>query len=86
MSTFFDLAEVNTARAGLGMKPVQRTFKTIGVYAKLPGGGTYYLASTTFARSLKEAREMYATTQPRAGYAASDLFASYAHDNSEVQK
>ena len=62
-------------RAAYGIK---RDYRKIDIFAKLPDGGLYYLASTNWARNLKIAREMYAENQPRAGYAASDLVAYYA--------
>lgn len=79
MSAFFNLTEVNEARASIGLPLVTRRkpFKAINVYAKLSPVGLYYLATTTLAGSCREAKEMYALSQPRAGYAASDLIARY---------
>ena len=74
------LEQVNTARKALGFAPYgdKRSFKKIDIYAKLANGGRYYIASTTWARSCKEAREMLVASRSDLGYAATDLVAHYA--------
>ena len=73
------LESVNAARANLGLAPYgnRRNFRKIDIYAKLHNGGLHYLATTTWARSCKEAREMLVASRPDYGYAASDLVAHY---------
>lgn len=53
----------------------KRDFAKIDIYAKRPGNGLTYLASTTWARNLREARERFAIAS--GAYAASDLVARY---------
>lgn len=55
----------------------KRDYRKIDIYLKRPGNRQSYLASTTWARTCREAREHYAIAY---GYAASDLTASYSHD------
>lgn len=55
---------------------MQRTdYRKIDIYLKRPGGLADYVASTTWARNLKIARESYAA---KSGHAASDLVAVYS--------
>jgi hypothetical protein len=55
---------------------MQRTnYKKIDIYLKRPGGLAAYVASTTWARNLRVARERYAT---ESDHAASDLVAVYS--------
>jgi hypothetical protein len=73
------VADVDAARANLGLPPYgARTYRKIDIYAKMPSAGLYYLASTNWARSCKEARTALALSRPDFGYAASDLVARYA--------
>lgn len=52
----------------------KRDYKKIDIYTK--GEGSRYLASTTWARNLRVAREKYA--EQSGTYAASDLAAYYS--------
>jgi hypothetical protein len=55
---------------------MQRTnYKKIDIYLKRPGGLAEYVVSTTSARTLRIARERYATAS---GHAASDLITIYS--------
>lgn len=53
----------------------KRNYRKIDIYLKRPGGRRDYLASTTWARNCREARERYAMAH---SFAASDLVAHYA--------
>ena len=50
-------------------------YKKIDIYLKRPDALATYVASTTWARNLKVARERYAA---ESGHAASDLIAVYS--------
>jgi hypothetical protein len=52
----------------------KRDYKPIEIYIKRPGGLLEYVATTTWARDRKEARERYAFAN---NLAASDLYACY---------
>ena len=54
----------------------KRDYRKIDIYLRRPHGLTY-LASTTWASNLREARERYAATRPN-DYGPSDLAAYYS--------
>ena len=56
----------------------KRNYKKINIYLRRPGGASTYLASTTWARSCREAVLKYCEKNP-GKYAASDLHAHYEH-------
>ncbi len=53
----------------------KRDYRKIDIFLKRPGGAFKYLASTTRAKTCREARERYAIAN---GQAASDLAANYS--------